>query len=915
MAFTPGFEQTMAVKVESEGVGGFTGAMDDAMQAVGGFKRAVGLAGGALATFSAGALAAATSAAADFEEQMVEVEKVTSAETAAKMNESIRKMARDMPVAHQELATIAATAGRLGVEGPENIETFTRHVAKMAEATDLSAQDAADSFARMSKLMGLPISQTEELGSAINELSNNMGASSSEIVDAATRSSGVLSQLGLSSETILSLNGAMNEVSASSRIAGTQLRRFAQEITDPAKVEDLASALGMSTEEFKQMRKESPEALMKEMASAFGEGGEQAEALRSVLGTTSRQTLSKLSQNWSSVEEGTKMANQQFENATSLQEEFEAATSTFNSQIQQMKNNLRDVGIEIGNVVLPYLSKLLGSVNEFLTASDSVINTLSAKEKAFGLVGTTIGGLAATLVWLVGGPITLAIGAVAALGAAYATNFMGMKDSVDSFLGMIRANYLPTMDQIRAFTSGVLQKIRALWSKHRATVISDVRALAEGVKTVVRTFAGFLTSFVRGTLSRVRAFWKKNGTRIVAILRTYFSLARMIVRDALSMVLTLWREHGAGVLSTVRRMSAMVQNVFLGVATAVLQIIRPYLARAKAFWQNHGKDIMFIVRNLVGAVITVFRVLANTVMAVIRPFLALAGKAWAMFGDEIISVIQFAADAIFSTLGWLIDGLMTLIKAGKAAMKGDWKAAWNFIAGFFERTLSGILSFGKKWGTKLLNWISGALDGVVQAFKDLGNWLIFGSFVPDMFGKVLNFLKNIDLKGAITAPLDLMKKGIEKTLGKVKDLFSGAMDTVKNIAGGIKDAAGSAVSKAKDALSKAKSMASNAASAASNAASNAANTASNAASDAGDWVSRNVPGLAEGGVVTQPTLAMVGEGGESEAVVPLSKLERMMGGGGPSIGNVQVNASTEAEGRAAARGFTDELRSAGFRLE
>lgn len=45
-----------------------------------------------------------------------------------------------------------------------------------------------------------------------------------------------------------------------------------------------------------------------------------------------------------------------------------------------------------------------------------------------------------------------------------------------------------------------------------------------------------------------------------------------------------------------------------------------------------------------------------------------------------------------------------------------------------------------------------------------------------------------------------------------------------------------------------------------------------------------IPLLAEGGIVTQPTLAMVGEGGESEAVIPLSKLPEITGG--DSIGRL-----------------------------
>lgn len=52
------------------------------------------------------------------------------------------------------------------------------------------------------------------------------------------------------------------------------------------------------------------------------------------------------------------------------------------------------------------------------------------------------------------------------------------------------------------------------------------------------------------------------------------------------------------------------------------------------------------------------------------------------------------------------------------------------------------------------------------------------------------------------------------------------------------------------------------------------------------------PKMASGGIVTSPTLAMIGEGGESEAVIPLSKLDRMIGGNSGvfnSVVNVTVN--------------------------
>lgn len=48
--------------------------------------------------------------------------------------------------------------------------------------------------------------------------------------------------------------------------------------------------------------------------------------------------------------------------------------------------------------------------------------------------------------------------------------------------------------------------------------------------------------------------------------------------------------------------------------------------------------------------------------------------------------------------------------------------------------------------------------------------------------------------------------------------------------------------------------------------------------------SSKVPALASGGVVTAPTLSLIGEGGEPEAVIPLSKLEKILGGASTSVG-------------------------------
>ena len=66
-----------------------------------------------------------------------------------------------------------------------------------------------------------------------------------------------------------------------------------------------------------------------------------------------------------------------------------------------------------------------------------------------------------------------------------------------------------------------------------------------------------------------------------------------------------------------------------------------------------------------------------------------------------------------------------------------------------------------------------------------------------------------------------------------------------------------------------------------------------------------IPGLAEGGIVTRPTLAMIGEGNEPEAVIPLSKM------GGMGTMNITVNMPAGADGNDVVQALEDYVRRNG----
>lgn len=69
----------------------------------------------------------------------------------------------------------------------------------------------------------------------------------------------------------------------------------------------------------------------------------------------------------------------------------------------------------------------------------------------------------------------------------------------------------------------------------------------------------------------------------------------------------------------------------------------------------------------------------------------------------------------------------------------------------------------------------------------------------------------------------------------------------------------------------------------------------------------SIPGYAQGGVVSRPTLALIGEGGEREFVIPESRLRRGAGPGGFNLANLIINAAPGQDPLAIARAAVAEL--------
>ena len=172
-----------------------------------------------------------TKSAAEFDSAMVGVRKtteLTDSEFAA-MTQSIRDMAKELPASAVEIAGVAEAAGQLGIE-KENITDFARTMIDLGETTNLTADEAANAFARFANITQMPQSEFENLGSTVVQLGNNMATTEAEITVMGLRLAAAGKQVGLTEAEIMGLAAAMSSVGIEAQAGGSSMSQTMKRI-------------------------------------------------------------------------------------------------------------------------------------------------------------------------------------------------------------------------------------------------------------------------------------------------------------------------------------------------------------------------------------------------------------------------------------------------------------------------------------------------------------------------------------------------------------------------------------------------------------------------------------------------------------------------------------------------------------
>lgn len=340
----------------------------------------------------------AVNAYAEMEQEMANVRKFTgmTADEVAVLNEEFKKI--DTRTSREELNQLAQEAGRLGKSSQEDVLGFVRAADKINVALDDLGSGATLTLSKLTGIFGDEKRLGTEkallsVGSVINELSQNCSASAPYIAEFASRMGGVGSQAGLTVQQIMGFAAVLDSNNQKLEASSTALSQVIVRIyQDPAKY---ARVAGMDVERFANLVKTDMNAALIEFLSTLKQAGNM-DVLSPMFkdmgenGSRAISALSTLANHIGEVKSQQEVANIAFEEATSIDKEFEVQNNTVMAGLEKAKKRVNELAVELGEKLQPVMRFVISSSTIALKVLSTMVDFFIEYKREIGMLCISI---------------------------------------------------------------------------------------------------------------------------------------------------------------------------------------------------------------------------------------------------------------------------------------------------------------------------------------------------------------------------------------------------------------------------------------------------------------------------------------------------------------------------------------------
>ena len=556
----------------------------------------------------------------------------------AKLRQGIRDMAKEIPASREAIAGVAEAAGQLGIEN-ENVLSFTRTMIDMGESTNLAADEAATALARFGNITGMEQTNFDRLGSSIVALGNNMATTEAEVVNFGMRIAGAGAQVGMSEADIMGLSAAFSSVGISAEAGGTALSKTMINIEASVqkgggKLKLWAETAGMSADEFKKAWQEDAAGALTAVVKGLGEmekqGGSTLGQLEK-LGITEvrqRDALLRAAGAGDLLSDALKISGDAWKENGALAEEAGRRYETPESRMAIMKNRVSDMGITIGDKLMPSFLRLI----EGATKLAEKFGNLTDGQQDFIIKAALVGAAIGPVLVIVG---RLAQGVGAAVGVAgklalafskggkaapgWARGIAGVTKGLASFVKQGALAIASLARQAASWVAETAAKVAATAATVAHTAVTKASAAAQWLLNAALSAnpIGLVVIAIAGLVAALVVAYKKSETfrNIVNAAWGAIKTAAVAVFGFVANYIKTWVGIIRAVLGKVKAVADSVVRFFdrmrdgiVGAFNRVTGFLRTVAGKIKSAIGNPGrilyevgKDIVAGLRNGISA--------------------------------------------------------------------------------------------------------------------------------------------------------------------------------------------------------------------------------------------------------------------------------------------------------------------------
>jgi TP901 family phage tail tape measure protein len=295
----------------------------------------------------------------------------------------------DTRTSRERLLELARDAGKLGIQGAENIMRFVRAADQIdvALGEDLGEDAIKDIGKLISVLENVPVKlgqvsrsmsemklddQMLAVGSAINSLGQSSTANEGYIVDFTQRLAGVSAQAQISVSDIMGYASVLDQSGQKVEMAATVLQNFITKIFEhPAKFAKMA---GMEVSAFNRLLREDTNKAIISVIDALNKRGGFQQLVpvfkdMGLEGSRAIGVISALAKNTDKLREAQTISNRSFIEGTSITKEFQTKNESLAGVLDKLAKNIQGWFIRSG--IVDWLSSVTSELEKSTRASKS----------------------------------------------------------------------------------------------------------------------------------------------------------------------------------------------------------------------------------------------------------------------------------------------------------------------------------------------------------------------------------------------------------------------------------------------------------------------------------------------------------------------------------------------------------------